>query len=99
MPSVALVSGNGGILSTHSTLVLSNRTGVRRETASDDTSAEMSAYTKPVPAITPEMRPFFDAAKRHELVVQRCTHCGTHRFPGARDLLELPVDATPTGCR
>lgn len=36
---------------------------------------------KPIPAITPEMRPFFDAAARHELVVQRCTQCGTHRFP------------------
>ncbi len=42
-------------------------------------------YTKPVPAITPEMQPFFAAAKRHELVVQRCTHCGTHRFP-AREI-------------
>ena len=31
------------------------------------------------------MRPFFAAAKRHELVVQRCTGCGTHRFP-AREL-------------
>lgn len=41
----------------------------------------MPAYAKPVPAITPEMRPFFAAAKRHELWVQRCTVCGTHRFP------------------
>jgi len=38
-------------------------------------------YAKPIPAITPEMRPFYDAAKRHELRVQRCTSCGTHRFP------------------
>ncbi len=36
---------------------------------------------KPIPTITPEMKPFFDAAKRHELVVQRCSQCGTHRFP------------------
>jgi uncharacterized OB-fold protein len=41
----------------------------------------MSSYTKPIPAITPEMRPFFEGAKRHELVVQRCTACGVHRFP------------------
>lgn len=41
----------------------------------------MSAYSKPIPAITPEMRPFFEAAKRNELRVQRCTACGTHRFP------------------
>jgi uncharacterized protein len=45
----------------------------------------MSDYKKPVPAITPDMKPFFDAAKRHELVVQRCTQCGTHRFP-AREI-------------
>lgn len=45
----------------------------------------MSDYKKPVPTITPEMKPFFDAAKRHELVVQRCTQCGAHRFP-AREI-------------
>ncbi len=43
------------------------------------------AYTKPIPAITPEMRPFFEAAKRHQLVVQQCAQCGTHRFP-AREI-------------
>lgn len=42
-------------------------------------------YNKPIPTITPDMRPFFDAAKRHELVVQRCRQCGTHRFP-AREI-------------
>ncbi len=46
---------------------------------------ESQPYTKPIPAVTPEMKPFFDAAKRHELVVQRCTQCGTHRFP-AREI-------------
>jgi uncharacterized OB-fold protein len=45
----------------------------------------MTEYKKPIPAITPDMRPFFEAAKRHELVVQRCTQCGTHRFP-AREI-------------
>ena len=45
----------------------------------------MTAYQKPLPQVTPEMRPFWDAARRHELVVQRCTGCGTHRFP-ARDI-------------
>jgi uncharacterized OB-fold protein len=45
----------------------------------------MTEYKKPIPAITPDMRPFFEAAKRHELVVQRCHQCGTHRFP-AREI-------------
>ena len=37
--------------------------------------------TRPVPAITPEMAPFWDAARRHQLVVQRCLDCGSLRFP------------------
>jgi hypothetical protein len=36
---------------------------------------------KPIPAVTPELAPFFAAAKRRELVVQRCSGCGTYRFP------------------
>jgi len=36
---------------------------------------------KPVPAITPELAPFFEAAKKHQLVVQRCGACGVLRFP------------------
>jgi uncharacterized OB-fold protein len=27
------------------------------------------------------MAPFWDAARRHQLVVQRCLDCGAHRFP------------------
>jgi uncharacterized OB-fold protein len=41
----------------------------------------VSAPAKPVPEITPEMAPFFEAARRHELVVQRCAACGALRFP------------------
>ncbi|HEU5321721.1 MAG TPA: Zn-ribbon domain-containing OB-fold protein [Methylomirabilota bacterium] len=36
----------------------------------------MSAYAKPLPDITPESRPFWEACRRHELVVQRCRACG-----------------------
>jgi uncharacterized OB-fold protein len=43
------------------------------------------AYKKPIPAVTPDMKPFFDATKRHQLVVQRCTQCDTYRFP-AREI-------------
>ena len=41
----------------------------------------MSTYSKPLPIITPEMRSFFAGAKQHELRIQRCTACGTQRFP------------------
>ena len=53
----------------------------------------MSDYRKPLPEITPAMRPFWDAARRHELVVQRCAGCGTHRFP-ARDLCSRCLSRT-----
>jgi uncharacterized OB-fold protein len=37
--------------------------------------------SRPIPAVTPELRPFFEAAKRRELRVQRCADCGALRFP------------------
>jgi uncharacterized OB-fold protein len=45
----------------------------------------MSTYTKPIPARTPELEPFFAAARRRQLVVQRCRECGVYRFP-AREI-------------
>ncbi len=45
----------------------------------------MTDYKKPIPIITPDMRPFFEAARRHELAVQRCVACGVYRFP-AREI-------------
>jgi len=35
----------------------------------------------PLPAITDDTRPFWDACRRGELVAQRCTSCGTFRHP------------------
>jgi len=58
----------------------------------------MPEYKKPIPAVAPDMKPFFDAAKRHQLVVQRCAQCGTPRFP-AREIcsncLSRAVDWLP----
>jgi len=45
----------------------------------------VSAPARVLPDITPEMAPFFAAARRRELVVQRCRACGAYRFP-ARDI-------------
>jgi hypothetical protein len=45
----------------------------------------VSAPEKPLPQVTPAMAPFWEAARRHELVVQRCRGCGARRFP-AREL-------------
>jgi uncharacterized OB-fold protein len=38
----------------------------------------MSEYLKPLPKPTAISRPFWDAAKRHELTLQRCGDC--HKF-------------------
>ncbi len=42
----------------------------------------MTEYAKPLPVVTPEDKPFWDACKRHTLVMQKCDSCGTLRHPG-----------------
>jgi len=45
-------------------------------------SAETApSYAKPLPVITPENKPFWDACKAGELRMQRCTACGHIRYP------------------
>ena len=41
----------------------------------------MPEISKPIPAITPDMREFFDGARAGRLMVQKCDNCGTLRFP------------------
>jgi hypothetical protein len=41
----------------------------------------MEEYKKPLPVITPEDKPFWDAGKRHELMLQKCGDCDTLRHP------------------
>jgi uncharacterized OB-fold protein len=45
----------------------------------------MPEISKPIPAITSDMREFFDGARAGRLMVQKCDNCGTLRFP-AHDL-------------
>src|SRR2546427_9636096 len=40
----------------------------------------MPEYSGPLPVPTPETRPFWEAARRHELWLQRCRACGAHVF-------------------
>jgi uncharacterized OB-fold protein len=35
-------------------------------------------YKKQLPLITTENKPFWDAAKRHELIAYKCLNCGTY---------------------
>ncbi len=41
----------------------------------------MKSYEKPVPAVTPLMRPFWEGTKRGSLLLQRCAGCAAYRFP------------------
>jgi len=44
----------------------------------------MPDYTGPIPMPTPESRPFWDAARRHELQLPCCRACGQyHYYPRA----------------
>ena len=41
----------------------------------------MTGIPKPLPASTEDTKEFWDACKRHELVMQRCTQCGSYGYP------------------
>lgn len=65
---------------------------------------QVMTSARPLPEITPATEPFWAAAKRRQLVVQRCASCGTHRFPpelgcascGSRDAEWAPVSGRAT---
>ncbi|MGD0229528.1 MAG: Zn-ribbon domain-containing OB-fold protein [Syntrophorhabdales bacterium] len=40
----------------------------------------MTDYKKPLPYIHAETKPYWDGAKRHELLIRRCRACGRHYF-------------------
>ncbi len=64
----------------------------------------MGDYTKPLPHPNEVSQPFWDAAKRHELQIQRCNACGTYIFYPreacpeclATDLIWIPVSGKGT---
>ncbi len=40
----------------------------------------MAEYSKPLPEITAESKPFWDACARHQFLVQKCPACGTVQY-------------------
>jgi uncharacterized OB-fold protein len=40
----------------------------------------MSEYKKPLPVVQPWSKPFWEAAKRHRLMIQTCNDCGLKIF-------------------
>ena len=43
-------------------------------------TAEMAPIPRPLPRPSPFSRPFWEAARRHELMIQRCLSCRNHIF-------------------
>ena len=43
----------------------------------------MSEYKKPLPIPNPDTKPFWDYCKKHELRMQKCSHCGYIRYPAS----------------
>jgi len=43
----------------------------------------MAEEPKLIPQVTPDLKPFFDAAREHKLALQKCDNCGKLRFPPA----------------
>ena len=41
----------------------------------------MTEYNKPLPEVTQDEKPFWDACKRHVLSLQKCQDCGSLRLP------------------
>lgn len=50
-------------------------------------------YRKPLPLIDDDSRPYWEGAKRHELMLKRCTRCGRH-FHLEYQCWDCPEDST-----
>jgi uncharacterized OB-fold protein len=67
-------------------------------------TASPGTPAKPLPQVGPDMVPFFEAARRHELTVQQCAGCKTLRFPArgicsrclSRESVWVPVSGRGT---
>lgn len=64
----------------------------------------MNAYTKPLPTMTDDGRPYWEALKQHRFILQKCRSCGKFQFPprilcshcGKRDVEWAQVKGTGT---
>ena len=54
----------------------------------------MSAYNKPLPPKDEDHAPFWQGTLRREVVMQRCSSCGTYRFPASRYCASCRSDAS-----
>ena len=43
------------------------------------TTTTTKSWTRSLPSVSPETRPFWDACREHRLVIQRCRNCGKYQ--------------------
>ncbi len=66
-------------------------------------AARTATWNKPVPVPDEVTTPYWEGARRHELVLQRCAACGTHIHPPrvacrvCQSFELVPTVVTPTG--
>lgn len=53
----------------------------------------MSDYTKPIPLPTEDSKPYWEAARNHELKLQQCRDCGAFWFPPGAVCAECTSDS------
>lgn len=58
-----------------------NATVISSSDATLGVSAAAAPYLKPLPVPDADSAPFWEGCRAHELRLQQCTACGTHRFP------------------
>ena len=54
----------------------------------------MSEYTKPLPVVDAQSEPFWSACKENKLIIQKCTACGTYRYPAMHYCSNCQSDAS-----
>ncbi|MGF7159393.1 hypothetical protein FHS85_001012 [Rhodoligotrophos appendicifer] len=54
----------------------------------------MNEFTKPIPVPDADSAPFWDGTRAHKLLIQRCTNCGTLRFPARKSCGHCHSDAS-----
>ena len=63
-----------------------------------DEKSDKKIFAKPLPRLDEEIRPWWEALKRHELYIQKCRDCGDLRYYPRALCTNCLSFAVPSGC-